>query len=61
MIYAIFDLEFTKQEFLTEPRHYILGLQNTCFTSNLVARTIAKGAFNGLLMIMFVVNGLNGG
>lgn len=60
MIFAIFDQEYTREQFLTNPSHYVIGLTNEYFTNNLVARTIAKGMFNGLLMVFFVYHGLNG-
>lgn len=60
MIFAIFDQEYTREQFLTNPSHYVIGLTNEYFTNSLVARVIAKGAFNGLLMILFVYHGLNG-
>ena len=60
IIFAMLDQEFTKKTFLTDPRKYCIGLTNEYFSYNLVTRTIFKGIFNGLLTVMFVINGLNG-
>ena len=60
IIFAMLDQEFPKQTFLTDPRKYIIGLTNECFSYNLVTRTIIKGIVNGLLMVLFVFQGLNG-
>ena len=60
IIFAMLDQEFTKKVFLTEPQKYCIGLTNEHFSYNLVTRTIFKGMFNGLLMVLFVMQGLNG-
>ena len=60
IIFAMLDQEFPKQVFLTDPRKYIIGLTNECFSYSLVTRTIIKGIVNGLLMVLFVFQGLNG-
>lgn len=38
----------------------MIGLTNEYFSSNLVTRTVLKGMFNGLLMTLFVLHGING-
>ena len=60
IIFAILDQEWTRKEFMTDPSLYIIGLTNEYFTYGLVTRTIVKGMFNGLLMVVFVLHGLNG-
>jgi phospholipid-transporting ATPase len=60
IIFAILDQEHPKESFLSDPRHYICGLTNEYFSSTIVARVVAKGMFNGLLMVLFVFQGLNG-
>ena len=60
IIFAMLDQEFPKQTFLTDPRKYIIGLTNECFSYSLVTRTVIKGIVNGLLMVLFVFQGLNG-
>lgn len=61
MIFAILDQEYVRERFMTDPSLYIIGLTNEYFNTSLVTRTILKGMFNGLLMILFVFHGLNGG
>lgn len=56
----MFDQEFTKSTFLTDPRKYCIGLTNDYFSYNLVTRTIMKGMFNGMLTTLFVYQALNG-
>lgn len=60
IIFAMLDQEFTKKTFLTDPQKYCIGLTNEHFSYNLVTRTIFKGMFNGLLTVLFVMQGLNG-
>lgn len=60
IIFAMLDQEVTKKTFLTDPQKYCIGLTNEYFSYNLVTRTIFKGIFNGLLTVMFVMQGLNG-
>ena len=60
IIFAMFDQEFTKSTFLTDPRKYCIGLTNDYFSYSLVTRTILKGMFNGMLTTLFVYQALNG-
>ena len=60
MWFAIYDEEFTKKAFLSEPKHYRIGLTNEYYTFKLLVLTVLKGIFNGLLIYLFVFESLSG-
>ena len=60
MWFALFDEEFTKASFLTEPKHYWIGLANQYYTFKLLTWNVIKAIFNGLLITLFVFITLNG-
>ena len=60
MVFAILDQEYTKEVFLTDPSKYVIGLLNEYFSATLVTRTVMKGIFNGMMITLFVFQGLNG-
>ena len=60
MWFAIFDEEFTKKTFLSEPKHYAIGPRDAYYTFKLLTLTVLKGLLNGLFITLFVYVSLNG-
>eukprot|EP00347_Sterkiella_histriomuscorum_P005590 403356030 len=55
MYFALFDYEFTKHQFMTDPKHYQLGLKNQCFSRWVFWRWIFYGAWQGALVAFFCI------
>lgn len=60
MWFAIFDEEFSKKTFLTEPKHYWIGLKDEYYTFKLLTLNVIKGIFVGLMITLLVFCSLNG-
>ena len=60
MWYAVFDEEYTKKEFHTNPLLYSIGQNSECYSMKLLVLTLVKGIFHALLITMFVFVSLNG-
>ena len=60
MWFAMFDEEFTKRTFLTEPKHFWIGLKNEYFSFKLLTMNVIKGIVVGLFITLFVFLTLNG-
>jgi len=58
--YSLFDFEFEKEEFLRNPRHYIVGLKRLLFSNFVFWQWFAQGAFQSLclLVICFGTQGM---
>lgn len=60
MWFAMFDEEFTKQTFISEPKHYRIGLVHEYYSIKLLTWTEIKGILNALFITCFVFLTLNG-
>lgn len=60
IIYAIFDTQFVKEKFLTEPQLYKIGLDSACFNFVTLWTAIFEAIFNGLWIFVFCFYGNDG-
>ena len=59
MWYALFDYEFTKEEFKSEPGHYYLGLSNASFNNKTFALWVFYGAWQSALIFVIAFYSLS--
>ena len=62
MIFAIFDQEQKRRHFISDPKHYWVGLHDEYYSLPLLTFVVIKGILNGLLILVFsffTLNGLN--
>ena len=54
MWFAVFDWEHEKQEFLTNPKLYRVGLDDVFFSANVFWRWFSYAVFQGILLAVAV-------
>ena len=50
--YALYDFQFKKEEFLTNSKHYSIGLNKECFSTKVFWNWVLYGFFHGLTLLM---------
>ena len=50
--YALYDYEYEKEEFLTNPKHFIVGLKHMLFSSFVFWQWFAQGVFQALVLMI---------
>jgi magnesium-transporting ATPase (P-type) len=51
MWFALFDFQFSKDEFLKNPQYYKIGLKSKCFGTAIFWRWIGYGAYQAFLIL----------
>ena len=60
MWFAIFDEEFTKEQFTHDPYLYWIGISDACYTYGKLWRVVFQAIGNALIIDLFVFYSLNG-
>ena len=60
MWFAIFDEEFTKEQFVHDPYLYWIGISDACYTYGKLWRVVFQAIGNALIIDLFVFYSLNG-
>jgi hypothetical protein len=60
MWFAVYDLQHTRERFLTEPSLYSIGLKNVCFSTVVFFQNIINAIVNALFIMMICYRGLDG-
>jgi phospholipid-transporting ATPase len=51
--FAVYDMQYPKEELITNPKLYSIGLNNECFSTTAFFMMIFSGIFNGLALDFF--------
>jgi len=60
MWFAVYDLQYTKDRFLIDPKLYQIGLKNVCFSTIVFFQNILNAIINALFIMMICYRGLDG-
>ena len=60
MWFAVFDEEYTKEQFVRDPYLYWIGITDACYTYGKLWRTVFQAIGNALLIDLLVFGSLNG-
>jgi len=60
MWFAVYDLQYTKDRFISDPSLYQIGLKNVCFSTVVFFQSIINAIVNALFIMMICFRGLDG-